>query len=69
MCDVLTTTAKQASSLRCKDRIKPGGGCVSWKHVPSLGPDLASQTHKRDFFSYGLKVTTIVWLDQNIKSY
>lgn len=40
---------------------------MSWKPGPSTGLDLASQTHKRDFFSCELKVTTIVWLDWNIK--
>lgn len=67
MCDVLSTTADQPSGLRCKDRIKPGGGHVSWEHVPSVGLDLASQTHKRDFFSYGLKATATVWRDRNVK--
>lgn len=63
MCDMLNTTAKQPSSLHCKDTIKSGGVGVSWKHVLSMGLDLASQTNKRDFFSYGLKGTTIMWLD------
>lgn len=55
MGDVLNTTAKQPSSLRCKDKIKSGGGHVSWKHVPSLGLDLGSQTNKRDFFHMSLR--------------
>lgn len=67
MCDVLSTTAEQPSGLRCKDRIKPGGGHVSWERVPSVGLDLASQTNKRDFFSYGLKATTTVRPDRNVK--
>lgn len=63
MCDVLNTTAKQPSGLRCKDKIKSGGLPVSREHVPSTGLDSASQTNKRDFFSCGLNVTTIVQLD------
>lgn len=32
-----------------------------------MGLDLAFWTNKRDFFSYGLEVTTIVQLDWSIK--
>lgn len=34
-----------------------------WERGPSSGLDLGSQTNKKDFFSYGLKVTamTCAW--------
>lgn len=55
MCDVLNTTAKQPSGLRCKDKMKSGGVRVSWKRVPSVGLDWHLRPIKEISFHMGLK--------------
>lgn len=40
MCDVFNIIVKYFFGLRCKDKIKLGGICVSWKYVFFIGLDV-----------------------------